>query len=274
VRALGRDSHKLQELKAKGAEIFSGDFTDTRLLTKAFQGCHAIFSFIPPGYTADDMEVLRDKTAEATIQAIAKAKVSHILNLSALGAHLSSNTGPIKELHRQEERLSLIPNLNVLHFRPSFFMENLFWTFPSIKSSGNISMSLKGDLPIPMIATQDIALKAAELLDALKFTGSTVFEFVGPKEITMIEATKIIGKAIGKSDLKYVQLSYEQDEKRIIDSGMKHQLAKLMEEMWRAFNEGKIVPTQKLTADHRGKTTLEEFSKEIAQIYRSTKKAA
>src|SRR5690242_10729169 len=97
VRSLGRDPHKLQELKAKGAEILSGEFTDTNLLAKAFEGCHAVFTFIPPGYTADDMEVLRDKTAEATVQAIAKAKISHTLNLSALGAHLSSGTGPIKE---------------------------------------------------------------------------------------------------------------------------------------------------------------------------------
>lgn len=274
VRSLGRDSHKLQELKAKGAEILSGDFTDINLLTKAFQGCHAVFTFIPPGYTADDMEVLRDKTAEATVQAIAKAKISHALNLSALGAHLSSGTGPIKELHRQEERLNLIPNLNVLHFRPSFFMENLFWTLPAIKSSGKIAMSLKEDLRIPMVATRDIALKIAERLEQLKFTGSTVFEFVGPQELTMGEAAKIIGKAIGKPDLKYMQLSYEQDEKRMVDSGMKHQVAKLMVEMWRAFNEKKIGPTQTLTPDHKGKTSFEEFSKEIAQMYRSAKKAA
>ncbi len=274
VRVLGRDENKLQELKAKGAETISGDFTDMSLLTKAFQDCHAIFSFIPPGYTADDMEVFRDKIAEASVQAIAKAKISHVLNLSAIGAHLSSGTGPIKELHRQEERLNLVPNLNVLHFRPAFFMENLLWALPSIKSSGNIVMSLKGDLPIPMVVTRDIALKIAELIDALKFTGSSIFEFIGPREVTIMEAAKVIGKAIGKPDLKYTQLPYEQDEKRMIDSGMKHQVAHLMVEMWRAFNEGKIAPTQKLTSEHKGKTTLDEFSKEIAQIYRSTKKAA
>ena len=59
VRALGRDKHKLQELKSKGAEIISGDFTDHALLSKAFRGCHAIFSFIPPAYTADDFEVFQ-----------------------------------------------------------------------------------------------------------------------------------------------------------------------------------------------------------------------
>lgn len=58
VRALGRDAHKLQLLKKKGAETLSGDFTDAALLLKAFKGCHAVFSFLPPGYNANDMEVL------------------------------------------------------------------------------------------------------------------------------------------------------------------------------------------------------------------------
>src|SRR5579872_1846943 len=97
VRAIGRDKQKLEELKNKGAEIYSGDFTDVGFLAKAFKGCHALFSFIPPGYKADDMEVFRDKVAEATIQAIAKAKISHIVNLSSIGAQHASGTGPIKE---------------------------------------------------------------------------------------------------------------------------------------------------------------------------------
>jgi uncharacterized protein YbjT (DUF2867 family) len=274
VRALGRDAHKLQELKTKGAEILSGDFTDSAFLSKAFKGCRAVFSFIPPGYNADDMEVFRDRTAEATVQALAKTKISHVINLSSIGANLSTATGPIKELHRQEERLNLIPNVNVLHFRPGFFMENLLGYIQSIKSSEIINSALKADLPMPMVATRDIALKIAEFFDALKFTGSSVFEFVGPRDITMAEATKVIGKAIGKSDLKYMQLPYQQAEEEMIASGMKHHIAKLMVEMQRAFNEGKIIHTQQLTAKHRGKTTIEEFAKIFSQIYHSAKKAA
>jgi uncharacterized protein YbjT (DUF2867 family) len=274
VRALGRDARKLQELKTKGAEILSGDFTDSSLLFKAFKECNAVFSFIPPGLNADDMEVFREKTAEAIAQAIAKARVSYVLNLSSIGANLSSGNGPIKELHHQEERLNSIENLNVLHFRPGFFMENFQMFIPSIKNSEMIATAIENDLPIPMVATSDIALKISEFLDALKFTGSTVFEFVGPRDMTMAEATKVIGKAIGKPDLKYTQLSYEQAEEKMIASGMTHQIAKLMVEMHRAFNERKIRLTQQMTAEHKGKTTMEEFSKIFSQIYNLIKKAA
>ncbi|HSW87121.1 MAG TPA: NAD(P)H-binding protein [Rhabdochlamydiaceae bacterium] len=274
VRVLGRDAHKLQEFKNKGAEVFSGDSTDSAFLAKMFKGCNAVFGLLPLGLDADDMEVLRDKTAEAIVQAVAKAKTTHVLNLSSIGANLPSGTGPIKEFYHQEDRLNLVPNLNVLHFRPAYFMENLLWSIPSIKSSGMITSSLKGDIPIPMVATQDIALKIAEFFDALKFTGSSVFEFVGPQEITMAEAAKVIGKAIGKPDLKYKQMSDEQAENEMIASGMKHQIAKLIVEMNRAFNERKIKPTQKLTEDHKGKTTFEEFCKTFSKIYHPGKKAA
>ncbi len=274
IRALGRNAQKLGELKAKGAEIVSGDFTDRALLTQAFKDARAVFGLIPPDIYADDFEVYRDATGEAIAQAVVKAQVSHLLNLSSMGAHLPSGTGVIKEFHLQEERLNSIPKLNVLHFRPTFFMENLLMHLPTIKSKGAIYSSLKADAPIPMVATRDIALKIAELLSALKFTGSSVFEFIGPKAITMKEATRIVGKAIGKPDLKYAELSEEEAEKALISAGMTHQLAKLFVEMYRAANEGRIKPTQKLTDENKGKTSLEEFSKVFSQLRGSARKAA
>jgi uncharacterized protein YbjT (DUF2867 family) len=273
VRAIGRDGHKLQMLKSKGAEIFSGDFTSKNFLTQAFKGCRAVFSLIPPAMHAADLEVFRDKTSEAIAQAIIKAKVTHVLNLSSLGADQSLGTGLIKELHLHEERLNTLPNLNVLHFRAGYFMENFLMLLPSIKESGMITMAIKSDLPVPFVATRDIGMKIAELLDTLRFSGSSVFEFIGPKELTMTEAAKIIGKSIGKSDLKYRHVSYEQEEKNLIASGMTHQIAKLMIDMHRAFNEGKI-KTHHLMADHRGKTPFEEFCKLLSSAYRSTKRAA
>jgi uncharacterized protein YbjT (DUF2867 family) len=125
-----------------------------------------------------------------------------------------------------------------------------------------------------VIATRDIGVKAAEFLNALKFKGSSVFELVGPKAITMTQATRIIGKAIGKPDLKYVQLSDQKAEEALLAAGMTHQVIKLYLEMNRGFNEGKFAPTQKMTPDHTGMTTFEEFAQVFSQIYRSTKKAA
>jgi uncharacterized protein YbjT (DUF2867 family) len=112
-----------------------------------------------------------------------------------------------------------------------------------------------------MVATVDIGRKAAGFLDSLNFQGQSVFEFIGPREVTMEEATAIIGKVIGKPDLKYIQFSPEEGEKALISSGMKPKTAKLLVEMIVSFNKGAIPLTQVITPEHRGTTTFEEFAR-------------
>lgn len=274
VRALGRDAAKLKELKTKGVHIFAGDTTDSSLLTDIFTGCDAVFSFLPPGYSESDLVVFREKTGDAIVHALKTAKISYVINLSSIGAHLPSGTGPIKELHHQEERLNSLDHINILHFRPGFFMENLIALIPSIKHTGMVVGALKPDLVMPMVSTTDIAQKVCGFFDPLKFKGVTVFEFGGPEDLSMSQAATILGKAIGHPHLHYTQIPYREAEKNIVASGVKHQLAHAMVEMYKGFNEKLIVPTQKLTAEHRGKTNLQTFSKLFAHLYAAMKTKA
>jgi len=260
VRAIGRDKEKLDKLAGKGAEIFSSSFDDVAGLTKAFVGSDAVFCLLPPGYAVDDYGPFQDKVGEAIKQALIKSNIHYVLNLSSLDADKPEGTGPIKGLYRHEKRLNSIPNLNVLHFRPGFFMENLLMSIPLIKSSGKIGSPLRSDLSIPMIATYDVGLKAAEILQALNFSKQSVFDMAGPRELTMEEASLAIGKAIGLHQLEYVQLSFQDAEKGMLSMGMKPKMAKLMLEMYQAMNDKKIMQ-QHLTSEHRGKTTMEEFAK-------------
>jgi hypothetical protein len=119
-----------------------------------------------------------------------------------------------------------------------------------------------------MVATRDIGGKAAEFLDRLDFKGKSAFEFGGPKNVTLKEAAAILGGAVGKPDLSYVQFSYGDARKGMVDSGMRPGMADLMIEMNRAFNEGRLEPTQKLDDGHRGATTLEEFAADFAEAFR------
>ena len=221
--------------------------------------------------TADDYSAYQDKVGEAILQALKKAQIKHVLNLSSIGAQHAEGTGVVKGLHRQEKRLNSEKGLNVLHLRPGYFMENLTMQIPIIKNTGGLGSVLRPDLGISMIATRDIGLKAAELLDQLKFTGQSVFEFIGPKEVKMTEAAFIIGKAIGKPDLNYTQYSPADVEKVLMTTGLKPKLIKSLLEMYKSFNDGKFTMTQQATPEHRAKTTLEEFSKTFAQIYNSKK---
>lgn len=274
VHAIGRDKNKLQKCKEKGAEIFISSFDNASELAKAFKGAQAVFSFIPPAITENDYGAYQDKVGEAIKKALIEEKIQHVLNLSSVGAQLSEGVGLIKGLHRHEKRLNAIPGLNVLHFRPGYFMENMERSIPMIKAAGFNGMALRPDLRIPMIATHDIGIKCAEFLDALNFKGQSVFEFIGPHAFTPVEATAILGKAIGKPDLKYKQLSVDELEKGMAGLGLKPATIKLMLDMYKAFNEEKVPLTQQMTPEHKGKTTIEEYAKTFAQLYHNTKQLA
>lgn len=267
VRALGRDAQKLSKLKTLGAEILTPDISVASDLTEVFRGSDGVFVMIPPHYAAPDFSAYQDQTGEAITKAVAESGVKRVVFLSSIGADKPSGTGPIAGLYRQEQRLNGLSGVHVIHLRPSSFMENQFHSIPMIKGKGINGSAQPGNFAIPMVATKDIGVKAAELLDRLDFEGHQVYDFTGPKEYTLAEMTAALGKAIGKPELAYIQFSLDDAKKGILGSGMKPDMADLMIEMYQAGNEGKLRPTQDLTPDHRGKTPVEEFAQEFAAVY-------
>jgi uncharacterized protein YbjT (DUF2867 family) len=267
VRALGRDDKKLAALKAKGAQVLKVDMEDAKALTEAFKGADGVFTLTPPAYEAQSLSAAQDRAGEAAVKAIVEAGVKYVVDLSSFGAELPTGTGPITGLYRQEQRINKLSGVNSLHLRASSFMENQFTAIPMIKGMGLNGGSAPADYPMPTVATQDIGAKAAQFLDGLSFSGHTVFDFTGPKEYTMNEVTKALGAAIGKPDLKYNQFPLEDVKKGMLQNGMKPGTVDLMIEMFKSGGEGKIHPTQELTADHRGTTTVEEFAKTFAAVY-------
>jgi uncharacterized protein YbjT (DUF2867 family) len=268
VRALGRDKGKLAALESKGAKARAAGFDDAAALADAFRGASAVFALVPPAYGEDDFPAWQDRSGSAIATALAKSGVKHLVNLSSVGAQRPDGNGPIGGLHRQEKRLEAVAGLNVLHLRPSYFMENHYWSIPTIKGMGINGSPIKPDLSFAQVATSDIGRKAAELLDKLDFTGRSVVEFGGPKEMTLADTTAILGRAIGRPDLKYVQFPYDDALKAMIGSGMKPGIAQLMVDMYRGFNEGRVRPETMVT--DRGTTTLEEFAKGFAAAFKAS----
>ena len=127
--------------------------------------------------------------------------------------------------HRMEERLNRIAGLNVLHLRAGYFMENTLAQVGIIHKTGTVIGALLPDLSFPMIATRDIGDAAAEALLKLDFHRHQTRELLGPNDITMTEVAAIIGKAIGKPDLKYVQAPDEQIRAAMLQMGMSEDLA-------------------------------------------------
>lgn len=269
VRVIGRSLEKLKPLADKGAEPRAGLLEDSEFVMHAFRGATAVFAMIPPNYQAEDMFQHQKKVGESLTQAIHNSGVKQVVNLSSMGAQHSEKTGPILSLHFQENRLNDLNGVNVLHLRPTAFMENQLWNIPLIKNIGICGSAERGDLVIGHIATKDIAQVATEeLLSGIQ--GTSVRELVGPEDLSMNQVTKILGKAIGKEDLAYVQFSYEDAVKGMIDSGLSPSAAKLIVEMQRTANETDLLSPIPRTEKNTTKTTMQEFAKGFATIYNAS----
>jgi uncharacterized protein YbjT (DUF2867 family) len=265
VRALGRSESKLAELKRAGAEVLAGNVTDTAFLTKAFLGVDAAYTLLPTDQTRPDYRAEQDLQGEAIVKAIAESGVRYVVALSSLGADLSSGTGVIAGLHAQEERLKRLKDTNVLLLRPVSFFENFYDTLGLVKHEGINADSVTPDLAVPMVATRDIADVAAKALKARDWKGVVVRELLGPRDLTYSEATLILGERIGKPDLQYVQLPYEDQAKALVQAGLSESFARLYVEMTRAFNEGTIKPRR--NSENTTPTRFEDFVNELARAY-------
>jgi uncharacterized protein YbjT (DUF2867 family) len=266
VRAIGRDQAKLAALAAKGAQTRSAAFDTASGLADAFRGADAAFTMIPPSYGEENFSAWQDRSGQAIVEAVKKSGLKNVVDLSSFGAQHPEGTGPIAGLHRQEKRLEGVAGLNVLHLRAAFFMENHYWSIPTIKVGNINGGAIDSDVAFSQVATADIGRKAAEGLDRLDFKGRQVLELGGPKELTMFQATRILGAAIGKPLLKYVEFPYEEVEKNMLAAGMKPGTASLMVEMYDGINEGRVRPEG--ATIERGTVVFEDFAQGFAQAYK------
>ena len=240
VRAVGRSADRLKPLTAEGAEPFVCELTDTAALVKAFSGARAIYAMVPPSLTSSDYRADQATTADAIAEAIEEAQVNYAVSLSSVGADKAEGTGPIAGLHYLEQTLNRIPELNVLHLRPGYFMENTLAQIGIIQTMNITAGPLRADLKIPMIATRDIGAAAADALAGLDFNGKQTHELLGQRDLSYSEAATIIGQAIGKPDLNYVQLPDEQIRAAFTQMGMSANVADQILEMSSAMNSGDV----------------------------------
>jgi uncharacterized protein YbjT (DUF2867 family) len=263
IRVIGRSADKLQQFVAKGAEAFAGNATDTDAMTRAFTGATAVYALIPPDLKTPDLRAYDAAVSESYATALERAGVKHAVVLSSYGAQLAEGAGPVSGLHHFEQRLNRVPGLNLLHLRPGYFMENFLMTVNIYKTMGFFSSLPKGDVAMPMIATRDIGVRAAAELRALNFTGSQIQELLGPRDLTLDEAARIFGAAIGKPGLGYMQAPGMMAKPALLQAGLSADMADNFIEMSKAISEKRMVSLETRNAKNTTPTTFETFTAEV-----------
>ena len=259
VRVVGRNAAHLQSLAAEGAEIFIGDVLDANTLTKAFRKADAAYVMIPPNPTSDDVRAYEDRVSDAIAVAVQSAGVKHVVSLSSFGADKPSGTGPVVGLHNLEQKLNQINGTDVLHLRAGYFMENTLPQVGAIRMLGSMIGPVSPNLKLPIIATRDIGAAAADALLRLAFQGKQTQELQGQRHLDYSEATTVIGKAIGKPDLGYIQAPDNQIRAAMVQMGMSDNFAGLILEMAGALNTGHMRTLEPRSAVNTTPTKFETF---------------
>ena len=259
VRVVGRDVGRLQPFVRKGAEAFPADMTDATALTKALTGARAAYTILPPLHSREEQE----QQSDAIAKSVRESGLRYAVHLSSYGAQVPQGTGPVTGLHSSEQKLNAINGLNVLHVRAAYFMENNLAAIDMIRGMGLFGHALLPDLKLPMIATRDVGDYAAQRLLDLDFSGKETREVLGERDLSMAEVTAAIARGIGKTELHYEQLSYDQVRQALVQTGWSSKKAAVYIEMFEAINGGLLVAQEPRSRQNSTPTTFERFVQDV-----------
>jgi uncharacterized protein YbjT (DUF2867 family) len=259
VRVVGRDGGRLQRFVHKGTEAFAADLSDAAALTKAFGGARAAYLMLPPLNSREEQE----RQSDAIAKAVKDSALRYAVHLSSYGAHVPEGTGPVTGLHSSEQKLNAISDLNVLHLRAAYFMENNLTAIDMIHGMGLFGHALLPDLKLPMIATRDVGDYAAPRLLDLDFSGKQTRELLGQRDLTMTEATAVIARGISKPDLRYEQFSYDQVQQVLTQAGFSPKKAAVYIEMFESINAGLLAAQEPRSPQNSTPTSFEKFVQDV-----------
>lgn len=259
---------RVKEIESLGAKAAVGSIADAGFLAKAFNGAHAVYTMVPPIYDVQDWKAYIGQIGKNYADAIKANKIKYVVNLSSMGAHLPDGAGPVSGLHRAEKALNSLADTNIIHLRPAYFYYNLFNMTGMIKGMGilgnNFSMH---DKTFPIVSPSDVAAIAIDELLTLNFSGHIV-QYIASDEVSTDDIASVIGKAIDKPDLKWVEFADDQATQGALQAGLPKELAENYTEMGHSLKAGNMAEDYwKYRPAVLGKVKLADFVKSFAAAY-------
>jgi uncharacterized protein YbjT (DUF2867 family) len=265
VTIVTSNANKVKEIEALGAKAAVGSIEDVAFLTKTFKGADAVYTMVPPKWDAADWKGYIHNMGKNYVQALEAAGVKKVVNLSSIGAHMPTGCGPVSGIHFVEKELNAIKGIDIKHLRPGFFYYNLLANIGLIKHAGIIGGNY-GTTPLVLVHPTDIAAAAAEELLGLKFTGTSI-RYVASDERPTAEIAKVLGKAIGKPELPWVNFTNDESLNGMLGAGLSKEVAENYTEMGAAVASGEMFSDYYKHKPALSPIKLEDFAKEFAAAY-------
>jgi uncharacterized protein YbjT (DUF2867 family) len=267
VTIVSSKSDKTAQIETLGAKAAIGSVEDVAFLTKTFTGADAVYTMIPPHFGASDWKKYIAGIGENYAEAIHAAGVKNVVNLSSIGAHMPEGCGPVSGLYFVEKSLNALEGVNVRHLRPSFFYPNLLAQIGMIKQMGIMGGNYGEGATMVLVHPNDIAEVAFEEIRNLSFKGKSI-RYIASDEKTTHEIALVLGKAIGKPEIPWVNFKDEETLGGMLQAGVPEEIAKNYAEMGAAMRSGEMASDYlKNKPSEFGKTKLEDFAPVFAAVY-------
>jgi uncharacterized protein YbjT (DUF2867 family) len=251
---------------ALGATAAVGSVTDPGFLTQAFKGADAVYTMTPPAMGSEHIIENIANAGQAYAQAIKAAGIKRVVMLSSIGAHAPEGTGPVKAVHQVEQIFQQLSGVNLTMLRAGFFYYNFFRDIPMIRNMNIIGNNYNGDVRLALAHPGDIA---AALAGELQNKGNGIdVKYLVSDVSTGNEVAAILGQAIGKPELPWVEVPDEQLKQGMLSAGLPSELAELLTELGQGIRAGIVTEHFFATgAGVTGQVKLEQFAEEFKAGY-------
>ena len=258
ITVLSRDKKKAEELQRRGARVIEGSFENLLLLSDALEGAESLFWLTPPPARPDyyDWAIRCAKDAASLAK---KLGVNRAVVMSSAGAHSGPGTGPVGPAREMENAFEAVLPA-VVSLRPGIFMENFLQSTEMIARAGQIFLPIPLGKRWPLVATADIADKAAAWLLDRGWTGHHRVGVHGPRDLSAEEATAIISAELGKP-VECIEATPDQARGVMSAMGMPDFIIDIVLEMYGAFRDGRLDAAEPRTPDTTTPTSLAHFAR-------------
>jgi uncharacterized protein YbjT (DUF2867 family) len=207
-------------------EIVEFDYERPHTFAPALVGVEKIFLTVRPGDNHSD------KVAMPLIDEAKKAKVQHIVTLTAMGVE-QDETFMLRILEKYIES-SGIP---YTHLRPNWFMQNFNSgsIFIDIQTTGGLHLPA-ADAKISFIDVRDIAAVGFVALTKPHHTGHA-YTLTGQEALSHFQVVEKLSRVAGKT-ISYIPISEDTARSRLIKGGVPNDLIERWTNFYRKVRQG------------------------------------
>jgi uncharacterized protein YbjT (DUF2867 family) len=267
VHVITSNATRAAEIHSLGAVPLVGQLEDDAFMAQAFRDSDAVYLMVPPNFQAPDYNAFTTAVQQNYVKALTSAGVRHVVNLSSIGSALAGQS-PLDHYQNLEAFLDKLSDVNVLHLRPGGFYSNFYGSMDMIRHMGIVRNNFPGNVSLMMSDPRDIAEAAVEALHTLSFQGKSHHYIISDRK-TGDQVAQLLGAAVGKPDLKWVEFSDEQLLQALLQHGFSKDAAQYyIVDMGIAIREGLLERHYASQAGPVfGRRSFEAFAKEFAFAY-------